>query len=89
MLNKHRLTDLAVKTAKIKASSYFLSDGDGLYLRITPAGRRSWVLRKMQGGKTITRTFGEYPAMSLKTARQSASLMVQDIDKGVTEQGRN
>ena len=87
MPKKHRLTDLAVKAAKIKASSYFLSDGGGLYLRITPAGRRAWVLRKMQGGKTITRTLGEYPDMSLSTARKSVALMVQDIDEGVTNIG--
>lgn len=87
MPKQHRLTDLTVKAAKIKTSSYFLSDGGGLYLRITPAGRRSWVLRKMQGGKTVTRTLGEYPDMSLSAARQSVALMVKDIDEGVTDIG--
>lgn len=87
MPKQYRLTDLTVKAAKIKTSSYFLSDGGGLYLRITPAGRRSWVLRKMHGGKTVTRTLGEYPDMSLSAARQSVALMVKDIDEGVTEIG--
>lgn len=45
------------------------SDGGGLYLRVSPKGKRVWVQRSSQNGKDTWRTIGVYPSMSLVTAR--------------------
>ncbi|WP_276956636.1 tyrosine-type recombinase/integrase [Jonquetella anthropi] len=44
-------------------------DGDGLYLRIRATGRKTWIVRYWHGGKERRLTIGDYPAVSLATAR--------------------
>ena len=81
-----KLTDMAIRKAKVKPKPYFLSDGDGLYLRITPSARRVWVVRKMIGGQTFTKTLGDYPAITLATARIQAETVLKDWEQaGQTE----
>ena len=36
------LTAISIKNAKSRAKSYKLTDSDGLYLLVTPAGARYW-----------------------------------------------
>ena len=69
-----KLTDLALKALKPKESSYLKSDGDGLNIKVYPNGRMQWVLRKSSQGKANQVILGEYPAMSLKQAREQASI---------------
>lgn len=69
-----KLTDLSLKALKPKASSYLKSDGDGLNIKVYPNGRMQWLLRKSSQGKANQIVLGEYPAMSLKQAREQASL---------------
>ena len=45
-------------------------DGDGLYLLVSPTGRRSWVLRYQLRGKRRDMGLGPYPYVSLQVARQ-------------------
>ena len=47
----------------------WISDGDGLYIRIRVNGTKTWVIRRQKNGKTSTETIGEFPAMDCKTAR--------------------
>lgn len=47
-------------------------DGDGLYLLVSPTGRRSWVLRYQLRGKRRDMGLGPYPYVSLQRARQRA-----------------
>lgn len=69
-----KLTDLSLKALKPKASSYLKSDGGGLNIKVYPNGRMQWLLRKSSQGKANQIVLGEYPAMSLKQAREQASL---------------
>jgi hypothetical protein len=39
------LTDTSIKRLKPKATSYLVSDGQGLGLEILPSGSRSWRYR--------------------------------------------
>ena len=48
---QHKLTDIAVRMLKPKSSSFQVSDGGGLYLKIYPNGSKSWLLRKYSDGK--------------------------------------
>lgn len=68
-MSTNRLTDLQVRSAKPKASSYRLSDGGGLFLQITPAGGRHWKYRYRIHKKESTFTIGPYPEMGLGEAR--------------------
>lgn len=69
-----KLTDLALKALKPKDSSYLKSDGGGLNIKVYPNGRMQWILRKSSQGKANQLILGEYPAMSLKQAREQAAI---------------
>lgn len=51
MTNKAKLTDVSVRNLKPQKAHYTVSDGDGLYLRVFPNGRKQWLVRKMSNGK--------------------------------------
>lgn len=65
------LTDKKVKSALIKAKTYFLADDDGLSLKVDPTGLKSWCYRytDLATGKRPRRVLGKYPDMDLKQAR--------------------
>lgn len=60
------LTETEIKALKAPG---FKNDGDGLYLRILPSGRKSWVWRTKRRGQTSYATIGEWPDMGVKKAR--------------------
>lgn len=66
-----KLSDRIIRDLKPGAVDTWISDGDGLNIRIRPNGTRTWVIRRKRGGKTTTETLGEYPAMDCKAARQA------------------
>ncbi len=45
------------------------ADGDGLWLRVLPSGRRSWTFQYAQGSKRRKMAIGQHPGMSLTEAR--------------------
>ena len=45
------LTDIAIRTAKLKDKPYKLSDAGGLYLLIQPNGSKYWRLKYRFAGK--------------------------------------
>ena len=69
-----RLSDTAVRAAKAFDTPYKLTDGEQLYLHVSPAGGRHWLMNYQFGhnaqGKPRqkTLTIGSYPAISLKDA---------------------
>ncbi|MDY7580075.1 Arm DNA-binding domain-containing protein [Herbaspirillum sp. RTI4] len=36
------LTDIQIRAAKSKEKTWTLADGNGLYIEINPAGKKSW-----------------------------------------------
>lgn len=65
----NKLTALQVKNAK---SAGYLSDGGGLYLRVSTAGKRSWVFIFDRDGRRREMGLGPFPDVSLEDARQQA-----------------
>ena len=65
------LTARAVESAKPKPKGYKLADGAGLYLFVTPAGGKSWRANYARNGRQATRTYGQWPAVSLADARRA------------------
>ncbi len=64
-----KLTELAVKSAKPAEKRYTLFDTGGLYLEVAPNGSKWWRFRYRINGKQKVMSFGVYPDVSLKNAR--------------------
>jgi hypothetical protein len=84
------MTELEVKNSKPAKKTFRLPDGRGLYLDIRPTCRRIWRMRYKIKEKENTLTFGEYPLISLKEARQKRDearrLLLSNIDPTVQEE---
>lgn len=63
------LTDMAVRAAKAKDKAYKLTDSNGLFLFISPAGSKLWRFRYRFENKEQTFSIGPYPEISLSEAR--------------------
>ncbi|PKF35537.1 tyrosine-type recombinase/integrase [Acinetobacter proteolyticus] len=73
------LTDKQVRQSSPKEKVYFLSDDDGLSLKVEPSGLKTWCYRytEQSTGKRPRKNLGHYPEMSLKQAR-----IERDLRKG-------
>ena len=78
------LTNTAIKNAKPSEKTRKLFDGGGLYLEVTPKGRKWWRLKYRFGGKEKRLSLGVYPDVSLKLARKrredARTLLADDVD---------
>jgi integrase len=63
------LSVAAIKAAKIRTKPYKLTDGDGLFLLVTPKGGRYWRMNYRHFGKQKTLAFGIWPDTGLADAR--------------------
>ncbi len=64
------LTEVQIRNACPQAKRYKLSDGGGLYLEVLPSGTRSWRWKYRFGGVEKRLTFGPWPLISAKRARE-------------------
>lgn len=76
------LADKAVREARPREKEYRLCDAQGLYLRIAPSGRKTWIYRRQSKTGAQSQTLGIWPEMSLYQAR-----MARDEAAGKVEQG--
>jgi len=77
------LTDLQVRKLTQKKARFEILDANGLYIRVMPTGKKSWVFRYNFEGNPRRVTLGAYPALSLAEVREKHSLASQDIAKGI------
>lgn len=63
------LSDKEIKNAKPRGKAYKLGDGDGLFLFVTPQGRRHRRMKYHFEKKERLLSIGSYPEISLKEAR--------------------
>ncbi|MFC0708859.1 tyrosine-type recombinase/integrase [Azorhizophilus paspali] len=64
------LTDSKCEAAKPRDKDYKLFDGQGLFLLVKPSGVKTWRLKFTRtDGREGLATFGNYPALGLKAAR--------------------
>ena len=77
------LTHSEISTAKPRAKSYKLSDGQGLYLEVMPSGSKLWRMKYRYSDKEKRLSFGAYPAVSLQKARQRRDEARQQLAEGV------
>ena len=85
-----KLTVQAIKHAKPAPKTRKLFDGGGLYLEVSPKGRKWWRLKYRFGGKEKKLALGVYPDVTLKEARdrrfQAKKLLEDGIDPGERRQ---
>ena len=67
------LTDAKARAAKPKDKDYKLAAGEGLYLQVRTNGGKYWKLKFRFGGKERKLSFGVYPAVSRREAREKAT----------------
>jgi integrase len=80
------LTDLKVIKAKPKIKQFYLFDGSGLFLLITPTGGKLWRLKYRFNKKEKMIALGAYPEISLQEARikreEARKLVANNVDPG-------
>jgi len=67
------LTDTQIRKAKAGDEAYRMTDGNGMYLWVTPAGGKLWRWKYRHAGREKLMSFGKYPAVSLVHAREKRS----------------
>ena len=79
----NQLTELSIKQAKPKEKQYKLTDGEGMYLRVYPNGSKYWQLQYWFDGKQKILSFGVWPNISLKEARDKRFAAKKIIKEGI------
>jgi hypothetical protein len=86
------LSEVKVRTAKIKLKEYKIFDGGGLYLSVTPTGGKLWRMKYRYDNKEARLSLGAYPAISLADARtrreEVRRLLANGIDPGAAKKAQ-
>ncbi|MDL2315855.1 integrase arm-type DNA-binding domain-containing protein [Desulfovibrio sp. OttesenSCG-928-A18] len=81
-----KLTDTFVRNLKALGEIKKYSDGEGLYLHLSPTGGKLWRMGYRFGGKQKTLSLGAYPAVGLKDARkrrdEAKAMIAAGVDPG-------
>ncbi len=77
------LSNTSVRMAKPRPKTYKLSDGQGLYVEVTPSGSRYWRLKYRFAGKEKRLALGVYPTVPLAKAREDAREARRLLQDGV------
>lgn len=86
---KNKLTNLEVANLLPKEKHYLVGDGGGLNIKVYPNGRKQWLLRKSSQGKAQNIVLGDYPAMSLASARAKAKEVSSNFVDGRKQREEN
>jgi integrase len=77
------LTDIQVRNAKPKATSYKLADSRGLHLLVLPSGNKHWRFRYRLAGKENMFAIGAYPDVNLASAREECERARKLVNEGI------
>ena len=77
------LTDLTVRKMVPQKRRYEVSDGKGLFIRVAPSGKKSWIFRYPFDGIYRRMTLGQYPGVSLAEAREKHGKAMMDIQRSI------
>jgi integrase len=78
-----KLTAVAIRAAKPRTKPYRMFDGGGLYLEVSPAGGKWWRLKYRFDKKEGRLSFGVYPEVSLKQAREKRDAARKQLAAGI------
>lgn len=77
------LSDIAIRKAKPKDKTYTLTDGEGMYLEISPHGGKWWRFKYRFNGKQKRLSLGTYPDTALKEAREKRYQLRRLLAEGI------
>ena len=77
------LTDLTIRNTKPEKKPIKLFDSGGLFLLAKANGARLWRLKYRFGGKEKLLSFGSYPEVSLKKARDKRDKAREELADGL------
>lgn len=76
------LSDAQLRALKPRATTFTISDGQGLYVEVFPTGGVVWRYRYRLSGRQEKLTLGKYPALTLKNARLKRGEAAQLVAMG-------
>ncbi len=76
-----KLNEQKIRALQSKETSYSVKVDVGLFLRVSPTGTKSWVLRYYQSCKVRDFTLGRWPELTLLQAKQAARLAAEAKQK--------
>lgn len=77
------LSDTAIRTAKTGTRNYKMYDRDGVFLLVKTNGSKLWRFRYFMGGKEQLMALGEYPDVTLATARELCRDAYKKLASGI------
>ena len=83
MAQMELLQDIQIRKAKAQDNIYYINDGGGLRLKITPTNSKIWEFRYTLNGKSRKTTFKTYPTISLKEARTKRQEYQKLLNQGI------
>ena len=80
------ITYAVAKTAKPKEKDYTLTDGNGLYLRVWPNGKKVWLFKKSINGKIQKKTLGNFPEIGISEARLATKNLTKELATATSDE---
>lgn len=74
-----------IKALKQRDTDFMVGCGGGLWLRVRTTGRKTFIVRRKQGGKTKIITLGDWPTLSLKVAKLKTATVKTPSDATVND----
>src|SRR6516225_11093264 len=78
----NELSDTKIRNAKPADKDVTLADGQGLSVVVRPNGTKLWLYRYRFGGKRRNMSFGIFPGVGLKAARDKRHDAERLLDQG-------
>ena len=83
-IKKRPLSPAVLDGLEPELKEYRELDSEGLYFRVQPSGKKSWLFRyKKENGNWSWLSVGSYPATKAVTARKKAAEFLENIYSGV------
>lgn len=76
-------TDTMIKRLKPDSAEYRKSEGNGFTIRIMPSGFKTWLYLYAINGKRRCMNLGQYPDVSLETARDKFETAKKQVKNGI------
>ncbi|MDQ2696164.1 MAG: tyrosine-type recombinase/integrase [Pseudomonadota bacterium] len=77
-----KFTDRQIKNLKPRAHRFEVWEGNGLGVRVTPKGTKTWVFLYRFGDRARRMTLGEYPAMTVAQAHEAHGRALAELERG-------
>lgn len=79
------MDETTIKGLRQRDTDFMVGCGEGLWLRVRTTGRKTFIVRRKQAGKTKIITLGDWPTLSLKGAKFIAATAKTPSDATVND----